>query len=156
VNSLRKRGFVPANIYGPGLKSIAISIPMKDFMNAYKIAKETGIIYIQIEKETIPTLIKHIQTHPLLNTALHVDFRKIDLKQKIETSVPVNVIGESEAVAQKGGVLLTQHDHLIIEALPQDIPQQIDIDITTLKEVGDEFKVSNLPVSAVYTIKTEP
>ncbi len=156
LKKLRKEGMIPANIYGPNFKSTAIVVGAKDFLKTYKITKKTGIIYLKYEKEEIPVLIKNIQRHPIEDIILHIDFRKIDLKQKIQTEVPIKIIGKSEAVVQKGGVLLTQSSKLLIEALPQDIPQSIEIDISSLKEIGQEIKVSDLPKSSKYEIKDGP
>lgn len=156
LKKLRTEGEIPGNIYGPGFKSQAVSASYKLFTEIFRKAKETGIVYLQYKKEEIPVLIQHLQKHPVESHFLHVDFRKIDLKQKIETSVPIKIIGESEAVAQKGGVLLTQSDHLIVEALPADIPQEIEIDISALKEVGQDIKIIDLPKSSTYEVKEEP
>jgi len=156
AKKLRKQGLIPANIYGPEFKSTSISINFKEFLNTYKIAKETGIVYLQLEKDEIPVLIKHIQKHPVSDEILHVDFRKIDLKKKIETEVPVKVVGTSEAVSQKGGVLLTQSEFLLVEALPEDIPQEIEVDISSIKDIGQEIKVADLKKSDKYVIKTSP
>lgn len=155
LKKIRREGQVPANIYGPKFKSQSISIPLKDFQIVYRKAKETGVVYIALGKDEVPTLIKNVQKHPVGGQVLHVDFRKIDLTQKIETEVPIIVTGTSEAVAHLGGVLITQNDHLLVEALPTDIPQSIEIDITALKEVGQDIKVSDLPKSAKYTIKND-
>lgn len=151
---LRKQGLIPANIYGSDFKSQAISINNKDFLKVYRLAKETKIIYLNIEKKELPVLIKNIQRHPITDEIIHVDFRKIDLKKKIETEVPIKIIGQSEAVNQKGGVLLTQSQSVLIEALPEDIPQQIEVDISVLKEIGQDIKVADLPKSEKYQIKT--
>lgn len=155
AKKLRKQGLVPANIFGPEFKSKAISVNLKDLLKTYKIAKETGVVYLKLDKEEIPVLIKNIQRHPVNDFILHVDFRKIDLKKKIETTVPVKIIGQSEAVSQKGGVLLIQTELINIEALPENIPQQIEVDISIIKEIGQEIKVSDLKKSDKYEIKTE-
>lgn len=156
VKQLRKSGLIPGNVYGPNFKSVAVTVPVKDFITVYKIAHETGVVYVQVQKESHPTLIKEIQRHPLSGEILHIDFRKIDLKQKIETSVPVVLTGESEAVNVHGGVLLTQHDHLMVEALPEEIPSEISVDISALKEIGQDIKVSDLAKSSSYVITDEP
>lgn len=155
LKKLRSDGEIPGNIYGPGFKSQAVTSSYKLFTEVFRKAKETGIVYLQYGKEEVPVLIQHLQKHPVESHYLHVDFRKIDLKQKIETSVPIKVVGESEAVAQKGGVLLAQSDHLTIEALPADIPQEIEIDISSIKEVGQDIKIADLPKSSTYDIKEE-
>jgi len=154
LNKVRKQGLVPGNIFGPDFKSKSISVAYKDFVKTYKIVGETGIVYLFLDKENVPVLIKSIQKHPLSSLLLHVDFRKIDLAKKIETNVPVKTIGVSEAVSQKAGVLLVQSETLLIEALPEDIPSFIEVDITIIKEIGQEIKVSDLKKSDKYEIKT--
>ncbi|NMB84575.1 50S ribosomal protein L25 [Candidatus Roizmanbacteria bacterium] len=152
LKKIREQGLVPANIFGTDYKSKAISINIKDFLKTYKKAKETAVVYLQLDKEEIPTLIKGIQRHPVYDSLLHIDLRKIDLKKEIETLVPVKTVGVSEAVAQKGGVLLTQSDNLNIKALPEKIPSYIEIDISKIKEIGQEIKVSDLAKSGDYAI----
>lgn len=154
LKKLRKSGILPANVYGPDFKSVSLSVDIKDFIKTYKIAKETGVIYLDLDKQELPTLIKSIQKHPVTDALLHVDFRKIDLTKKVQTEVPVKVTGVSEAVAQKGGVLLLQSETLLVEALPGDIPQEISVDISKLKEIGAEIKVENLEKTDKYEFKT--
>jgi len=154
AKKLRKQGLVLANIYGPEFKSQSVSVNSKDFSKTYKFARETAVVYLALNKDEIPVLIKNVQKHPVTDLILHVDFRKIDLKKKIETAVPVKVVGASEAVSQKGGVLLVQTDTILVEALPQDIPSVIEVDISTIKDIGQEIKVSDLKKSNQYEIKT--
>ncbi len=155
LNQLRQRDQIPGNVFGPDFKSQSISLAYRDFVKMYRIVKETGIVYLQLGTEEIPVLIKNIQKHPVSDKILHVDLRKIDLKQKITTAVPVKVIGESTAVTQLGGVLLTQSDRLMVEAFPQDIPQAIEVDITLIKEIGKEITVADLTKSTKYVLKED-
>ena len=152
VKKLRKEGVIPANIFGTAFESLAIEVGVKDFIQAFKIAKETAIINIKVEKESYPTLIRDVQRHPVSRDILHIDFRKIDLSKKIRTEVPVVIIGTSPAVAHKGAILLTQLKELTIEVLPAEIPAAIEIDITSLKEIGDEIKVGSLKESKAYKV----
>lgn len=154
LSKVRKQGLAPGNIYGPGYKSKSISVVYKDLIKTYRSVGQTGIIYLDLEKESIPVLIKSVQKHPLTRSLIHIDFRKVDLTKKIEASVPVKAIGVSEAVSQKAGVLLFQTETLLVEALPEDIPSHIDIDISIIKEIGQEIKVSDLKKSSKYEIKT--
>ena len=78
LNKVRKQGLVPGNIFGPDFKSQSISVVYKDLVKIYKAVGETGIVYISLEKDSIPVLIKTIQRHPLSSSLLHIDFRKID------------------------------------------------------------------------------
>ncbi|MCA9372149.1 50S ribosomal protein L25 [Candidatus Woesebacteria bacterium] len=152
---LRKQGMIPAVVYGQGTEPLSISIGMKDFISTYKKAGETSVIYISIEKQEIPTLITDYQIDPIRNSILHVDFIKVNLHKKIEASVPVEFVGESEAVKTLNGVLLTQTDEITVEALPTDIPHAFTIDLSKLTQIGDIVTVADLPKSSSYTIQDE-
>ena len=154
LKKLRREGLVPGNIYGPGFTSTSVTSNLKEFLKVYAQAHETQVVQLELDKKEIPVLIKSLQRHPVSDQLLHVDFRKIDLTQKILTDVPVKVINESVAVKEKGGVLLLQSDALSVEALPGDIPSSIEVDISTIKEIGGEIKVSDLSKSAKFEFKT--
>lgn len=154
LNKIRKQGLAPGNVYGPGFKSKSVSVDYKDLIKTYRLVGKTGIIYLDLDKENIPVMIKSVQKHPLTRSLIHVDFRKIDLTKKIETNVPVQTIGVSEAVSQKAGVLLVQSDTLLVEALPEDIPSAIEVDISVIKEIGQEIKVADLKKNSKYEVKT--
>lgn len=155
ARKLREKGLLLGNIYGEKFKSQAISINLRDFLKIYKKAKETKVISIKINGEEIPVLINHIQRHPVKDNILHVDFRKIDLKKKIQTEVPLKIIGISDAVEKKGGVLLIQAKSITIEALPENIPENIEVDISKLTDIGQEIKVSDLKTGTKYEIKDD-
>ncbi len=156
IRKMRKDGNIPANIYGSNFESKAITVNSIDFHAVYKDAGETGVIYIEVEKDSIPTLVTDIQYDPIKGTSLHIDFRKVDLNKKIEANVPFEFIGESEAVKVKNGVLITQMDEVTVEALPAKIPPKIEVDLSKLQEIGDEITLADLPKSADYEITEEP
>lgn len=156
VKQLRKKGIIPANIYGENFQSISIQFSAKDFFKVYKKARGTQIINLQLENKTIPALIHIVQKDPVSGALFHVDFRKVNLSKKIETHIPVKFIGQSEAVMQNKGILLTLTDKLTVESLPTDIPSIIEVDISPLKELNQEIKVKDLPVSTTYVYKDEP
>ncbi len=156
LKKLRINGEVPGNVFGTDFKSLAVTINVKDFHKTFKVAGETGIVYLQLDKDEVPTLITNVQSHPVSDLLLHIDFRKVDLKKAIEAQVPIKVVGESVAVEQKGGVLLTQLHEVTVEALPQDIPHDIEVDISKIQEVGEEIKVADLPKSDKFKIMEEP
>lgn len=153
--NLRKTGLLPANIYGTNFTSQAISVNYVEFKRMFRVAGETGVVYLKTEKVEVPTLITSLQRDPLEGSILHVDFRKVDLSIKIEAVVPLTFVGIAPA-ATIGGVILTQTDKITVEALPQDIPNHIEIDLASLKEIGNEIKVGDIAGNAGYTIKTEP
>lgn len=156
VRALRKTGAIPANIFGKGFKSQAVTLAPKEFSTAYKMAGATGLMYVELEGKSIPTLLADVQYHPSADSIIHVDLRKVDLTIKTQANVPVKFIGESVAVSQKNGVLITQMDHVTVEALPANIPHDLEVDISILTEIGNEIKVSSLPKSADYEVLDDP
>lgn len=158
VKKLRRENILPANIYGADFKSIAIQVDIIDFKTILKSAGETSIVYLALEgeKDQIPALIQNIAYHPVSGHFLHADFRKVDLKKKIQTAVPVKIIGESEPVAQNLGVLQTSADSLSVEALPDQIPNSIEIDISGLNQVGDEIKLKDIKSTGNYVFVDDP
>jgi len=156
TRSLRKNGIVPANIYGKGYTPQTISLDKKEFIDTFKAAGETNVVYVKVYGKEIPTLFSEIQIHPTNQSVLHVDLKKIDLKKKVETQVPFVISSLSEAVEKKHGILLTQMTEVTIEALPSDIPNNIAVDISNMSEIGDVIRISDLPKSTSYEIKEEP
>ncbi|MBI1872198.1 50S ribosomal protein L25, partial [Candidatus Collierbacteria bacterium] len=94
VKKLRRQGMVPANIFGKDIKSLAVSAKLTDFQKVYQDAGETQIVTLEVkgdEKER-PTLITNVQHNPITNEVLHVDFRQVDLKEKITANIPVELV----------------------------------------------------------------
>ncbi len=154
--SLRKHGNIPANIYGKDFKPMSVTVDAKIFNNLFKTAGETTVVYVKVADKEYPTLISDIQYHPITEEILHVDLRKVNLKQKIEAQVPLTFVGESEAVETKNGVLLTQMEEITVYALPAHIPHEIEVDISVLKEIGDAIRVADLPKSEEYEVDEDP
>ncbi len=158
VKQLRAQGIVPANIFGRDLSSQSIQLNSKEFSKMFKKVGESALYYLQIEgeKEEHPVLVKEVMIHPVSGQLLHISFHQVDLKQKVTTKVPVELVGESQAQKDGLGVLVQQLDTIEIEALPTDIPEKIQLDISGLTEVGSALHVSDISVNtSKVTILTE-
>lgn len=152
VKQLRKSGILPANLYGKEIKSLALQLATKDFLQVYEKAGETGIVELKVADEIHPVLIHNLQRHPVNSEPLHVDFHQIKLTEKVKAMIAVVMEGESPAVSQKIGALLTPVSEIEVEALPQDLPEKISVDITGLTAVGQEIKVKDLKISDKVTV----
>lgn len=148
VKQLRREGVVPANIFGKGLKSQSIKVTEKDFLAAYKQAGETGLIELTIKgtKDSHHVLVSQLQTNPVSGQVLHVDFRQVNLKEKVTAPVPVELIGEAPAVKEKGGVLFSPMSEINVTALPTDMPSKIEVDVSGLVEIGDTLSLKDLKI----------
>ncbi len=155
VKSLRSKGVVPATIYGRNVKSVSVSVAHDAFAKVYTAAGSTGLVELGVDKDVRPVLIHNVQTDPVTNEILHVEFFQVDLKEKVRTNVPLEVAGEAPAVTQKLGVLLVTLNDVEVEALPTELPEKIAIDVSELSEVDQEIKVASLHVPPSVTVLTD-
>lgn len=149
VKTLRKEGIIPSNVFGKNVKSLALQTKFSDFMEVFKKAGETGIVYLEIsgdkdKKEEKPVLIANVQKNPVSDLPIHVDFHQVDLKEKVEAEVAVEIIGESPVEKQGLGTVVLHVDEVKVEALPIDLPEKFEIDATKLTEVDMTVLAKNL------------
>lgn len=157
VKNLRKQGLLPANIYGKVVKSQAVQIDLKEFTKVFSEAGESGLVELSLGEETRPILIHEVHYSPLTDLPIHADLYQVNLKEKVTSHVPVHVVGGAEAVSGKIGVLLTLIDEVEVEALPTDLPEHFELDVTPLKEVNQELKVKDLKIDkSKVEIKSDP
>jgi large subunit ribosomal protein L25 len=146
VKKLREKGLLPGNIYGKKIKSESITVELKDFRSVFKEAGETSIVNISLGGKNRPTLIHNVQTDPITDNPLHVDFLQVDLKQKVTAQIPLEIIGESPAEKQGLGTLVQYTDEIEVEALPTELPEHFEIDASTLEEVDDQVMVKDVKI----------
>lgn len=156
LKSLRASGVLPANIFGKDIKSKAIKVDRAEFNKVFSQAGETGIIELQVGKDISPVLVANIQTHPVTGEALHVDFRQVNMKEKIEAQVPIKLVGESQAEKDGLGIVVQQTDEVLVEALPMDLPESFEVDIAKLVELGSAIVVADLPSNDKVKVLDEP
>lgn len=155
---LRRSGITPAIVFGKNVDSLSVQVSTVEFSKIFNQAGETSVVWIKVEGEDKerPTLIKSITKSPVKGMVEHVDFHQVNLKEKVTANVPVELIGESEAV-KDGIAVLDQHLHEIeVEALPTEIPESVIFDISTLKESGDHLKVSDVKLPSGVELLSDP
>lgn len=145
TKQLRKQGIIPANIFGKKIKSLAIELEKSTLLDVMRQAGETGLIHLKIkgDDKVHPVLVSGYAQNPVSDEMLHVDFHEVDLKQKTTATVPLKAVGESEAV-KSGMVLVMFKNELDVEALPTDLPDSIEVDISGLVEVGATILAKDL------------
>lgn len=146
--SLRVEGIVPAVVYGAMEKPLNIQMERNVFVRLYKEAGESSLIELQVDGQKSPmhVLIQDIQVDPLRGEVIHADFRALDMTKKVETGVKLRFIGESAAVKSLGGILVHPVDEIMVRALPKDLPQHIDVDLTKLATFEDAVQLKDIAV----------
>jgi len=144
VKSLRKEGILPANIYGKGIKSQTIEISLKEFSKIYSKAGETGLMELIIAGSKPKTVLIHnVQKDVVSGNFLHADFRQVDLTKKIIATIPIVVQGEAPAIST-GGVQIQIMNEIEVEALPADLPEKIEVDVSKLEKIGQSITLKDL------------
>lgn len=146
VKNLRKNEVLPAVVFGKGQDSINIEVKYQEAFKTYKTAGETEIVDIDLEGTKYHCLIDEVNFHPVTDLLIHLNFRIVDLHKKIVVSVPLVVINEelNEKIKQGEAIFLLQVDELEVEALPKNLPKNIEIDATLLKEIGDNLTLKDI------------
>ena len=154
VRHLRREGMLPAVIHDHGSPSLVVMAPYTLVSKAYQQAGKHHPISITLGKKNYLVIIKDVDFDPKKQSIRHIVFNAIKQDEKVETEVPVHLVGEIPA--EKAGLMvLRQLDHVDIEALPKDLIDSLEVDATTLIEIGDRVFVSDIKVPAGVTILTE-
>jgi len=157
VKTLRREGQIPAHVFGHKVKTIHVQVNSKDFHKVFEKAGETGIIDLTLDKEKKPVLVRSVQVNPVTDEPLHIDFYQVNLSEKVKVNVPIEIVGEAQAVEKKIGLLLTPISEIEIEALPVDLPESIEVDVSILTEIGQEIKVKDLNIDrSKIEVHTDP
>lgn len=146
VKDLRKKGLIPAVLYGHGVKSLPLTLSYNDFEKIYDKAGSSALISLVVDGQTHNVLIHEIEVEPLSQKYNHADFYQVKMTEKITAEVPLHFVGEAPAVEEQDGVLVKNMDVLEVSCLPGDLPPNIEVDITALKKIDDAIHISNLKV----------
>jgi large subunit ribosomal protein L25 len=137
---LRREGRVPGVLYGGGDEPLAFAVNERELRHA--LAARGAVVELQIDGSATPAVLKDSQIHPVRGETLHVDFLRVDLRQSISATVPLEFVGAEDAPgAREGGVLEYVTREVTIEALPNDIPQAIQVDVSGMA-VNDTLLLS--------------
>lgn len=150
VKALRRQGVTPANVYGRGLESKAVQIPIHDLVRLLRAIDRTTIISLRVTGEDgpRPVVVHGVQRHPTTEELLHVDFFQVSLTEKIRLEVPIVLVGEAPAVGAYHGIVVQSLASVLVEALPTSMPAHIEADVSGLTEINDAIYVHDLKVPA--------
>jgi len=153
---LRRDGKIPAILYGPKTEPIKLAIDRLELEPIFKsgaVAQKLLKLEIDGVDSARRVMIKELQKHPVSRTVLHLDLYEVSMDQKIKVMVPVVTTGKSAGV-EVGGMLQIIRRELEVFCLPDQIPENITIDITAL-EIGDSVHVEDLPMDEAVEIPAD-
>ena len=148
---------MPGVIYGHNVDAVTVVVDGREFVKAFQKVGRNQLVDLQLGEEPIrKALIREVQRSPRDGDLLHIDFYQVNLTERIESEVPIEIEGEVEIVS-KGEADLQRGLHVLkVECLPTDLPPVITVDVSDLKEIDDEIRVKDLKTPAGCEILDEP
>ena len=162
VKTLRKKGIIPAVVYGLKAKSIPLEIDYSEFEKVYKEAGESTVIKLKVKSqkskvdELKNALIYDVAMDSVSDKFIHVDFYEVRMDKPITAVVPLVFEGEAPAVKNLEGVLVKNITEIEVEALPANLPHEIKVDISVLKTFDDLIHIKDLKIPDGVKISINP
>ncbi|HSX47990.1 MAG TPA: 50S ribosomal protein L25 [Candidatus Nanoarchaeia archaeon] len=154
--ALREAGQVPAIVYGHGEKPRSIKVDARLMDKTFAKAGGNKIIGLKVDEgKDENVLIHEIQQDGRTGAILHADLYLVKMDEKIRTEIPLHFIGESTAVYQLEGTLVKNLEEVEVEALPGDLPESIEVDISILDDFEKSIHVSDLKIPANVELLAE-
>jgi large subunit ribosomal protein L25 len=155
---LRRQGLIPGVLYGRGEEPRAIAIPERDLRHALTGAGGThAVLDVVVDGDgakSHASVLKEFQLHPVRGTITHVDLQEVRLDQPIQAVVSVTLVGEPAGV-KEGGVLSQPTTEINIEALPLEVPQHLEFDVSEM-HIGDTARLSEVTIPEGVTLLDDP
>ncbi|HEY4477971.1 MAG TPA: 50S ribosomal protein L25 [Candidatus Paceibacterota bacterium] len=151
LEKMRSNDEMPSVYYGSGVASTSISVPKIAFQKIWRDAGESTPIELVVDGKKVNVLIHDVSMHPVTNEPIHVDFLVVDMSKKISVFVPLEFVGVAPAVKSGLGILVKVLHEIEIEALPKDLPHNIEVDISTLVDAESQIAVSDLKMPTGVT-----
>jgi large subunit ribosomal protein L25 len=130
----RRDGHVPAVLYGDGKEATPIAVPPKALLKIlHSESGQNTLISLKLPGGgDTRVLVRDFQLDPITHQLLHADFYRVAMDRVIQVTIPVSVRGEPKGVKQQGGIVEFIRREIVIECLPGDIPENVDVDISEL------------------------
>ncbi len=147
-SAIRKEGNIPAVVYGKHMdKPLAVMCNKNDFIKKFKEAGYSTPLTLEGKDVDQFVLIQDMQLDPVSDVVLHVDFLAVNKNEKVTTEVPVKLIGESSIEKLGEGKIQLLKDFIEVEAFPQDLPHDVQIDISVIVKMDDTIFVRDIKLS---------
>lgn len=155
---LRRQGITPAHIFGHGIESQSLQCDTVELKNILAHAGTTRLLSLKIDGEKQPksVFVREIQRDPLGKQLFHVDFYQVTKGEKMAVDVPIVLAGEAPAMRAKGRMLSYSITSLSIECLPENVPPQIEVDISILEELDQAIYVKDIVLDPEITVHADP
>ena len=152
VHRLRRQGKLPGVMYGSNFESTPIFMDLHDVTLKLRGVSRSTLLTINLDGEEHTTLLQDRQKNYIRGILTHIDFRVVDLNVVITTLVRLKFVGDAPVMETLGGVLITNIQEIEVEALPGDLPETLDVDVSSLESYSDSITVADIVIPDRVTV----
>ena len=158
VKRLRQQGVIPVHLYGPGVDSQPLQCETTKLVDVLVRAGGNTAVTVTVQggQETHLAFAREIQWDPRRDDILHVDFLAVDASRPVSAQVPITLIGDSPGARTAGGTVMQQLRDLNVEALPLEVPRELELDLTMLTEPDGVLRAADIVIPGNVTLLTDP
>lgn len=156
LKALRETGKMPAVLYGPKEENTSLLLDTKEFSKVLKAAGESTVVTIETPDGNKDVLIYSVDFHPVSGLPIHTDLYAVDKTKKVTVQVPIEFVGLAPAIKELGGILVKVLYEIEVEALPQDLPHDIQVDVSSLVALDSQILVKDIVAPKGVEFLLEP
>ena len=147
VKTLRNQGITPIHLYGSEFDSASMQVEMSELINILNLAGFSSPITLNDGKNDIIAFAREVQSHPLTEQILNVDFQVVGKDDHVEVEVPINLTGESPAVKNLGGVLIKLMETIRVSSKVDSVPKSLELDISVIESLEQSILVGDIEIA---------
>lgn len=155
VSQLRRAGQLPGVVYGHNVEPTPISLEAHNAGLVIPHLTSSSIVNIDLDGKMIPALVREKQKNYIKNVYTHVDFQAVSLTEMIRADVSLHFHGTAPAIKEYNAAIVNNMETIEVEALPNDLPERIEVNLTVLVKIGDAIHVRDLVIPQGVTLLTD-
>jgi large subunit ribosomal protein L25 len=155
VSQLRRAGQLPGVIYGHNFEPTPISLEAHNASQVIPHLTSSSIVNIDLDGKMIPSLVREKQKNYIKNVYTHIDFLAVSLTETIRAEVSLHFHGLAPAIKDFNAAIVNNMDSIEVEALANDLPERVEVDLSVLAKVGDAIHVRDLVIPAGVTLLSD-
>ncbi len=151
VKFLRNKGIVPVHLFGHNVESLALQSEAASLQKVLSHAGRTRLISLKVgdAAQERKVMVREVQKNPIKGNLIHVDLYEVNMAEKIRVEVPIVLTGESPALKLRENMLYQDLSSLLIECLPDKMPDRIMVDISIIKAAEDAVRVKDVSIPEI-------
>lgn len=157
VRFLRREGLTPVNLYGPNIESLPLQAETSLLKRLIARVGRNALVALKVDgaKKSRMVMIRDVQRDPLNDELLHADFFQVEMTHRVKAEVPLLFLGEAPAAMSRRAMLIENLTALHVEALPADLPRNIEVDLSVLEELDQAIHVRDIVVDEAVEVLTD-